>query len=114
MLNKVFVLRWQKNISFGQSAKYTHTNQSTAKSKETSCVGASTAASTTNSRTIAADGTDADDNDAAVDVRLKERKRKYFEFEIYTSILVYMRLGWMSQFKLNSIISYFQNNLLRS
>lgn len=53
--------------------KYTHTNQSTAKSNETSCVGASTAASTTNRRTIAADGTDADDNDAAVDVKLEDK-----------------------------------------
>lgn len=40
-------------------------------------MGASTAASTTSSSTIAADGTDADDTDAAVDVRLETEKKPY-------------------------------------
>lgn len=49
----------------------THTSQSIAKSNETSCAGASTAANTTKSNTSAADGTDADETDAAVDVKLE-------------------------------------------
>lgn len=52
--------------------KYTHTSQSIANSSDTSCVGASTAASTTSNSTMAADGTEADDTDAAVDVKLEQ------------------------------------------
>ena len=49
----------------------THTSQSTANNRDTSCVGASRAANTTSNNTIAAEGTDADETDAAVDVKLQ-------------------------------------------
>jgi len=50
----------------------TYTNQSIANKRETSLTGASMALNTTNNRTSAALGTEADDTEAAVDVRLRK------------------------------------------
>lgn len=52
----------------------THTNQSIANKRETSLTGASMALRTTSSRTSAALGTEADETEAAVDVRLRETR----------------------------------------
>lgn len=48
----------------------TYTNQSIANKRETSLTGTSMALKTTKSRTSAALGTEADEQEAAVDVRL--------------------------------------------
>lgn len=48
----------------------TYTNQSIANNKLTSCIGALIAVNTMSRRTRAADGTDAEDIEAAVDVKL--------------------------------------------
>lgn len=52
----------------------THTNQSIANKRETSLTGASMALRTTSSKTSAALGTEADDTEAAVDVKLHKNK----------------------------------------
>lgn len=68
----------------------TYTNQSIANKRETSLTGASMALRTTNNRTSAALGTEADDTEAAVDVRLLPRHKvtikryRYMKEEIHT------------------------------
>lgn len=52
----------------------TYTNQSIANKRETSLTGASMALRTTNNRTSAALGTEADETEAAVDVRLRKTR----------------------------------------
>jgi len=52
----------------------TYTNQSIANKRETSLTGASMALRTTSSKTSAALGTEADDTEAAVDVKLRKTK----------------------------------------
>jgi len=54
----------------------TYTNQSIANKRETSLTGASMALRTTSSKTSAALGTEAEDTEAAVDVKLRKTERQ--------------------------------------
>jgi hypothetical protein len=62
----------------------THTNQSIANRRETSCVGASIVDSTTNMSAIAALGTLADEKLAAVDAKLHIQRKCMLAYVLMT------------------------------